>query len=149
MKKWIFAAGLVGVALLLGGTVLREPIANAASPFTSVIVANTSTNPVPVQQQGTADVNVTNSSVPVTVQNTPPVEEPHQATLQCSLAGEENCSSFAETVPAGKRLVIQTISAHGYASSGITITMFRLQIRLGDNFGAYVLLGKQVDDNVV
>jgi hypothetical protein len=58
----------VGLALLvlllgavLGATVLREPMATAATPFQNVIVANTADNPVPVTQTGTANVNVTNT----------------------------------------------------------------------------------------
>src|ERR1044072_9249136 len=91
---------LAGVLLVvcgaaLGATVLHEPIASAASPFTNVIIGNDSTNPVPVaeqkrnangnvrvqeqgtaavheqgtaavHEQGTANVNVTNGSIPVT-----------------------------------------------------------------------------------
>jgi len=48
-------------AVVLGSTLFREQVARAASPFTNVIVGNTSTNPVPVQQQGTASVNVSNT----------------------------------------------------------------------------------------
>jgi hypothetical protein len=62
----------LGLALLvlllsavLGATVLREPIAYAASPFQSVLVANTADSPVPVAQQGTANVNVTNETLSV------------------------------------------------------------------------------------
>jgi hypothetical protein len=71
----------------LGATVLHDPIATAATPFTNVIVGNDATNPVPVaeqnrdgnnnirvheqgiaavHEQGTANVNVTNGSIPVT-----------------------------------------------------------------------------------
>jgi len=83
---------LVGLLLLvcgaaLGATVLHDPIATAATPFTNVIVGNDATNPVPVaeqnrdgnnnirvheqgiaavHEQGTANVNVTNGSIPVT-----------------------------------------------------------------------------------
>lgn len=49
------------LSAVLGATVLREPIAYAASPFQSVLVANTEDNPVPVAQKGTANVNVTNA----------------------------------------------------------------------------------------
>ena len=55
---------LLGSAVL-GATVLREPIARAATPFTNVIVGNDSSHPVPVHEQATADVNVTNSSLPI------------------------------------------------------------------------------------
>ena len=41
----------IAVALGLGATVLRNPLAEAASPFTNVIVGNTSSNPVPVTEQ--------------------------------------------------------------------------------------------------
>jgi hypothetical protein len=88
MRKGALAGCLLilcGAAL--GATVLHEPIATAASPFTNVIVGNTTDNPVPVavqntgsggtvpvheqgtaavHEQGTASVNVTNSSIPVT-----------------------------------------------------------------------------------
>src|SRR3954447_7853128 len=95
MRKTVaVAVALVMASLVLGATVLREPIANAASPFQNVIIGNTSTDPVPVaeqnldganirvheegtaavheqgtasvHEQGTASVNVTNSSIPVT-----------------------------------------------------------------------------------
>src|SRR4051795_1595999 len=96
MRKPVLAALLLVVgSLVVGGTVLHEPIAKAASPFTNVIVGNTAANPVPVavqdldgnnnvrvheqgtaavheqgtaavHEQGTASVNVTNSSIPVT-----------------------------------------------------------------------------------
>jgi hypothetical protein len=36
-----------------------------AANVSSVFIANTTSNPVPVQQQGTASVNVTNTSVPI------------------------------------------------------------------------------------
>jgi hypothetical protein len=83
---------LAGVLLVvcgaaLGATVLHEPIATAATPFMNVIVGNDATNPVPVaeqnrdgngnvrvheqgiaavHEQGTANVNITNGSIPVT-----------------------------------------------------------------------------------
>jgi hypothetical protein len=88
MRKGALAGFLLIVGgAVLGATVLHEPIATAASPFTNVIVGNTSENPVPVavqntgsggtvpvheqgtaavHEQGTASVNVTNDSIPVT-----------------------------------------------------------------------------------
>jgi len=48
------SAGLALLVLLLaavlGGTVLREPIALAATPFQNVIVGNTDSQPLPVNQ---------------------------------------------------------------------------------------------------
>jgi hypothetical protein len=64
----------IAVALGLGATVLRNPLAEAASPFTNVIVGNTSASPVPVteqnvdtngnlkvHEQGTAAVSIQNT----------------------------------------------------------------------------------------
>ena len=59
--KVLLALLLIVLSAVLGATVLRDQIATAASPFQSVIVGNTADNPVPVKQQGTADVNVTNA----------------------------------------------------------------------------------------
>lgn len=50
MRKAIIPAFLLVLgSVILGATVLREPIAQAATPFTNVIVGNTSSQPVPVQ----------------------------------------------------------------------------------------------------
>lgn len=71
MRKALIPAFLLVLgAVVLGSTLFREQLAQAATPFTNVVVGNTSTNPVPVQQQGTASVNVTNSTVPVHEQGT-------------------------------------------------------------------------------
>ena len=59
--KVLLALLLIVVSAVLGATALREPLAVAASPFQNVLVGNTADNPVPVKQQGTADVNVTNT----------------------------------------------------------------------------------------
>lgn len=72
---------LIGVAVFLGGTVLRDQVANARVLAQSVIVSNTPAQAVPVREQnldgdrninvheqGTVDVNVTNSSLSVAAQ---------------------------------------------------------------------------------
>jgi hypothetical protein len=79
MKKAIIPAFLLVLgSTVLGATVLQEQLAWAAPPLPSVFVANDAANPVPtrelnvdadrnikVHEQGTADVNVTNTSLPV------------------------------------------------------------------------------------
>jgi hypothetical protein len=68
---------LLGSAVL-GATVLREPLAQASAPIASVFVSNDASSPVPVREQnldangnvkvheqGTAKVDVTNSSLPI------------------------------------------------------------------------------------
>jgi biopolymer transport protein ExbB/TolQ len=47
MQKWTMAALLVAVAAVLGATVFREQVAEAAATL-NVIVKNDSSNPVPV-----------------------------------------------------------------------------------------------------
>jgi hypothetical protein len=78
MKKALVSALLlVAGSVLLGATVLQEPLAQAAAPIASVFVTNDASSPIPareqnldtnrnikVHEQGTANVNVTNSSLP-------------------------------------------------------------------------------------
>jgi hypothetical protein len=61
----IGAALLLAAGVVLGATVFRTDIAQATGLAQSVTVDNTAANPVPVHEQGTAQVRVTNSSVPV------------------------------------------------------------------------------------
>jgi hypothetical protein len=62
MRKPVIAAFLlVAIAIVLGTTVFRAQIVNAAPPpppSKPVVVTNTSTNPVPIQQIGTSTANV-------------------------------------------------------------------------------------------
>ena len=77
-RTTIGALLLIGVGVVLGATVFRTDIAQATGLAQSVTVSNTAGNPVPVQEQnldgsgnlkvheqGTANVNVTNSSLTV------------------------------------------------------------------------------------
>lgn len=79
MKRALIPAFLLLLgSTILGATVLREPLAQAAIPIASVFVTNDAANPVPVREQnldadgnlkvheqGTANVNVTNARVTV------------------------------------------------------------------------------------
>jgi hypothetical protein len=65
MKKWSFLALLLLGSAILGGTVLREPIASAAQSVSATIIGPLDgQGNVAVHEQGTADVNVTNASLP-------------------------------------------------------------------------------------
>ena len=72
MRKALMPAFLLVLgAVVLGSTVFRQQLANAATPFSNVVVANTSTNPANVHEVGTANVNVTNTTaLPVQETNT-------------------------------------------------------------------------------
>jgi hypothetical protein len=86
-RRLAVAVALVVTGAVLGATVLREPLAQAAASVPSFFVTNDSAHPVPVREQnldasgnikvheqgtaavheqGTANVNVTNGSIPVT-----------------------------------------------------------------------------------
>jgi hypothetical protein len=54
---------LVGTGVVLGTTVFRADIAQATGLAQSVTVNNLPTQPVPVHEQGTASVKVTNTSL--------------------------------------------------------------------------------------
>src|SRR5262245_5231652 len=52
MRKALIPAFLLLLgSMVLGATVLREPLAKAASPFTNVIIGNGASNPLPVREQ--------------------------------------------------------------------------------------------------
>jgi hypothetical protein len=58
-KALIPAFLLVLVAVVLGSTVFRDQVVKAATtPFQNVVVQNTNTNPIPVQQIGTSATSV-------------------------------------------------------------------------------------------
>jgi hypothetical protein len=58
MRKILVTVALLAAGGVLGSTVLRGTIADAATPFQNVIVGNTSTNPVPVVEQNLDGGNV-------------------------------------------------------------------------------------------
>jgi hypothetical protein len=85
---------VLGGAVVVGATVFGGSIAGADNPFTNVIIGNTTTNPVPVavqntdgagnlkvHEQGTANVNVTNASLPVTMAQPAPISAGGGSTL--------------------------------------------------------------------
>lgn len=112
----LLAALLVAVSAILGATVLREPIAVAASPFTNVIVGNTADKPVPVT--GTVAID---GAVQVTSTAAAPVPYQHAIFFNQSA---ETCTQFVcvvqfPAVPAGKRLVLTYASAsYGLSPNG-------------------------------
>lgn len=60
MRKALIPAFLLLLgSVILGGTVFRDQIVQAATPFQNVVVTNTPTNPIPVQQQGSSTITGT------------------------------------------------------------------------------------------
>jgi hypothetical protein len=58
MRRILVTASLLGAGVLLGATGFGGALADAATPFTNVIVGNTSTNPIPVTEQNVDNGNI-------------------------------------------------------------------------------------------
>lgn len=120
IRKVVLGVLLVVVAAVLGATVLREPIAVAAAPIQNVIVGNTTANPVPVTQQGTANVAVTGTAN-VNVVDT---REPFQRRIFTAIPDGSTVNFATFTVPAGKRFVAEYLSviARVPPEQGVAVT---------------------------
>jgi hypothetical protein len=113
---------VLGIALLvtsvvvLGGTVLRPQVAAVASSISNVFVTNDSSHPVPVREQntdangnikvheqGTANVNVTNSNLSVTA---PPVSTGSEVGFQ--VFASSTPSTFSPPITASALVITMT-----------------------------------------
>jgi hypothetical protein len=112
MRRAIIPAFLLLLgSAVLGATVLRDPIAHAAVPITSVFVTNDSSHSVPVREQ-----NLDGGNVKVHEQGTVSVRSADQevsARARASSNVANGCGGALYTVPAGKQLVVKYISAFG------------------------------------
>ena len=88
----------------------------AAAQITSVFVTNNAANPVPVRQQGTANVNVTNATVPVHEQGNEEVSVSHIFTNSNQFVSPV-CEGTLYTVPAGKQLVVEWVAGMGQGTN--------------------------------
>ena len=106
------------VAGVFAGAVFVPPgLAAAKDAIQEVLITNTSAAPVPVS----GNVTVSNASLPVT--GTVAVadqREPFETRVDLSLGVGEPFKSFSFTVPAGKRLVVEFVSASVGLPSGQT-----------------------------
>jgi hypothetical protein len=102
VPKTLTVALLLAGAIVLGATVLREPIAYAAQTVNATIVGPLDGGGnVKVHEQGTAAVDVTNSSIAVR-----PVGDP--ITIKLSSFAGTGPSEYV--VPANKSLLIQYVN---------------------------------------
>jgi hypothetical protein len=140
---------LIGAGVVLGTTVFRNDIAQATGLAQGVTVANTSANPVPVQEQnkdangfiktheqGTADVNVTNSALPVA--NVNDGQNPFSSSVTFGLPAHTTSYEVAgATIPDGKTFVEEFVSAHLAVPTGTTL----ISAAAGHNstIGAYLV----------
>ena len=122
-----------GVLLLLcscvlGATVFREEVAQAAQAILPVRVMNTAAEPVPVT--GTVSVNGA-------VQVSNPATQPYQETIHFNQSAT-TCTQFVcevdfPAVPAGKRLAVTFVSATYGLSPGGTLASVELGINASFN----------------
>src|SRR5262245_2650643 len=97
----LIALFVVVVGAVLGATVLREPLAAAATtPFQNVVVVNSASQPIPTQVTG-----------PVTVQP----RLTNQFNFSARLDLDDPIENF--TVPAGKVLVVEHLNVSALADS--------------------------------
>jgi hypothetical protein len=126
------------VALCLGGVLFGGPGAHAATALLNVFVSNDAAHPVPVRQQGTVAVqqqgtaSVRDELAPgATATRTDTHTSPQQNSPEV----------ITPTVPAGKKFIIQSISAMMVSnSSGFDLTAGYCLLRLvppGGEFGGF------------
>jgi hypothetical protein len=123
-RRLLVVAGMIGFALILGATVLREPIAWAAAQVVDAHVTNLDPNGnIMVHEQGTASVTGTVGLDPgantvkldASANAVRPVEQPFQQLIIVSTEdGLEQCGSIAP--PSGMSLTIDSFSAEVFAA---------------------------------
>jgi hypothetical protein len=122
-----FAGAVIVVGAILGSTVFREQVVQAAAAILNVKVTNTAANPVPVTLTGTPTVQVGSAALP----------EPYQHNVffnqQAGVCTLFVCTRAFPAVPEGKRLVIT------YASARFAL--------VGDMTGAHVAVGLNGNDS--
>jgi hypothetical protein len=124
---------------VLGATVFREQVAQAAQAILPVRVMNTASEPVPVR--GTV-------SVDGAVQVSSPATEPYQETIHFNQSAT-TCTQFVcavdfPAVPAGKRLVVTFVSARYGLSPGGTLASVELGINGNFNEPSVLLPAQRI-----
>jgi hypothetical protein len=140
-RALLLALLLVAASAILGATVLREPIAVAASPFTNVIVGNTADKPVPVT--GTVAID---GAVQVTSTAAAPVPYQHAIFFNQS---PETCTQFVcvvqfPAVPAGYGLSQNGTAPSvrvGINGNGIDEPQINLPAPVRTGFDSYIASG--------
>jgi hypothetical protein len=142
-KAFIPAFLLVLGGVVLGSTVFREQIARAAAtPFQNVVVTNTNTNPVQVQQVGTSTTSVSGTVGIDPSKNTVQVASPGPVKQQCFSFGSRFDVPFgnAKTPLCQSDFYVTDITASGMDDDMVVDFEYNggevLQLRGGDADGA-------------
>jgi len=129
MRKAVIPVSLLLLGTVMGATVFQGQVAHAAAGILSVFVTNGPSHPVPVQEQnldangnikvheqGTANVNVTNTTVPVHEQGTAlvnvanmPGSQPFMKNERVVLDAGQLFASKCDAVPASKTFAMEYI----------------------------------------
>ena len=112
MRKSSIVVLVLAVAVALGATVFREQVASAAPAILNVLVTNGPSTPVPVTLQGTSSVDVIDG------------RQPFESRLDLSLSNGDFGDGAGFTVPEGKRLIVEFISARVTLPQGQTPSIF-------------------------
>ena len=154
-KRLITAFLLVVAAIVLGSTVFREQIVSAATtPFQNVVVTNTSTNPVPVQQVGTSTTNVSGTVGIDSSKNTVNIgstDSGHLANIDNAVGklnfdGSGNLETTAQTASPGA--VTEQCTDGGSSGWNITHNSEDFPLCSGQDFYVTNVTGSGMDDNL-
>src|SRR3954451_23136095 len=152
-KALIPAFLLVATAIVLGSTVFREQVVNAATtPFQNVVVTNTSTNPIPVQQVGTSTTSVSGTVGIDPSKNTVNLDSTdsgHLANIEGDLGklnfdGSGNLETTAQTASPG---AVKEQCTNG-GSSGWGVNGDNVPLCSKQNFYATDITASGMDDNM-
>jgi hypothetical protein len=118
MWRTLSVAGLVlsAVGSVFAQAELPAPEV-AAKPIDhpGFFVTNDALHPVPVVEQGTVDVNITNGELPVQVAER---RQPLLRAINTASFGTERFHTFHFSVPEGKILVVESVSVSAVVESG-------------------------------
>lgn len=144
---------VVYLAVAVAATAAIPALAAGADSTKDVIVANTAASPVPVTLQGTQAVAIQGTpavTVSGAVTTAPPALQPVQKSQFATFNSGSRFSTTADlyTVPAGKELVIQTVSISANLFAGDQRLMHVLfQAQSGD-FVPFTVNVQPVDEGV-
>src|SRR5262245_54265306 len=131
------------VAALATVLVVATPGGAAPPGPIDVIVRNATANPVPVAQQGTASVNVTNSSLPVTQVGDVPARQYQDCQSVFLPSGVITAFKHFAAVPAGRRLVVKHASVYAQLPSGQVPQARVAGLLDGVGFDMYIPMSEQ------
>jgi hypothetical protein len=164
-KALIPAFVLVVAAIVLGSTLFREQIVSAATtPFQNVVVQNTSTNPIPVQQVGTSTTSVSGTvgidpskntvkldsngnTVNLDSTNSSRLANIESALGNLKFDSNGNLETSAQTTSPGA--VTQQCTDGGESSWSITHGSEDFPLCSGQDFYVTDVTGSGMDDNLV